>query len=166
MTAAGIVLGVGGDALLGDPRRFHPVAGFGHVAAALERGRVPAHAARPGAAYAAVLVGGAALAGAALERVLPRSLARGLALWAALGGRSLAREAQAVADLVEARRHRRRRAAASARSSGRDPEALDGAGPVRGSDRVGGREHRRRGDRAAVLGRGRGRARRARATAR
>jgi adenosylcobinamide-phosphate synthase len=30
--AAGIVAGFALDALLGDPRRFHPVAGFGTVA--------------------------------------------------------------------------------------------------------------------------------------
>ncbi|MDA0185804.1 cobalamin biosynthesis protein, partial [Solirubrobacter phytolaccae] len=125
MTAAGIVLGVGGDAVFGDPRRFHPVAGFGQTAAALER-----VAYRPtlgaGAAYATVLVGGAALLGAALERVLPRSVARGLALYVALGGRSLAREAQAVADLVE--RGELDAARVRIRSLvGRDPQALDGS---------------------------------------
>lgn len=126
MTAAGIVLGVGGDAVFGDPRRFHPVAGFGQSAAAFERVVYrPTFAA--GAVYATVLVGGAALLGAALERVLPRSAARGLALYVALGGRSLAREAQAVADLVEhgdidAARVRIRSLV------GRDPQALDAAG--------------------------------------
>jgi hypothetical protein len=34
--AAGLAAGVALDALLGDPRRFHPVAGFGRAAAALE----------------------------------------------------------------------------------------------------------------------------------
>ncbi len=124
MTAAGIALGVGADALFGDPRRFHPVAGFGQAAAAFER--VVYRPTRiAGALYAGVLVGGAALLGAALERVLPRSLARGIALYVALGGRSLAREAQAVADLVareeiEAARVRIRSLV------GRDPEHLDG----------------------------------------
>ena len=36
-TAAGMALGVVADRLLGDPRRGHPVAGFGAAAAALER---------------------------------------------------------------------------------------------------------------------------------
>ena len=40
--AAGLAAGVALDALLGDPRRFHPVAGFGRAAAALEaRGIYP-----------------------------------------------------------------------------------------------------------------------------
>lgn len=125
MTAAGIVLGVGGDAVFGDPRRFHPVAGFGQTAAAFER-VVYRPTFGAGAAYATVLVGGAALLGAALERVLPRSLARGLALYVALGGRSLAREAQAVADLVE--RGEIDAARVRIRSLvGRDPERLDGS---------------------------------------
>lgn len=125
MTAAGIVLGVGGDAVFGDPRRFHPVAGFGQTAAALER-VVYRPTLGAGAAYATVLVGGAALLGAALERVLPRSVARGVALYVALGGRSLAREALAVADLVE--RGEIEAARVRIRSLvGRDPQALDGS---------------------------------------
>ncbi len=126
VTAAGIVLGVSADALLGDPRRFHPVAGFGRAASALERVAYrPTR--RAGAAYAAVLVG-AVVAGAALaERVLPRTLVRAVALWAALGGRSLAREAQAVADLVE--RDEIEAARTRIRSLvGRDPQHLDGTG--------------------------------------
>ncbi len=35
--AAGLLAGYGIDLLLGDPRRWHPVAGFGRAAAALER---------------------------------------------------------------------------------------------------------------------------------
>jgi adenosylcobinamide-phosphate synthase len=71
-----------------------------------------------------VLVGGAALVGIALERVLPRSVARGLALYVALGGRSLAREAQAVAELVEAGEIDAARARIRS-LVGRDPEHLD-----------------------------------------
>ena len=37
MSAVAIALGTGADLLLGDPRRWHPVAGFGRAAAALER---------------------------------------------------------------------------------------------------------------------------------
>ncbi|HYH24850.1 MAG TPA: cobalamin biosynthesis protein, partial [Blastococcus sp.] len=36
-TAAGLVLGAVADLALGDPRAWHPVAGFGTLAAALER---------------------------------------------------------------------------------------------------------------------------------
>lgn len=125
MTAAGIALGVGGDAVFGDPRRFHPVAGFGQTAAAFER-VVYRPTLGAGAVYATVLVGGAALLGAALERVLPRSVARGVVLYVALGGRSLAREAQAVAELVE--RGEIEAARVRIRSLvGRDPERLDGS---------------------------------------
>ena len=85
VTAAGIALGVGADALFGDPRRFHPVAGFGQAAAAFER-VVYRPTRSAGTVYAGVLVGGAALLGVALERALPRSLARGIALYVALGG--------------------------------------------------------------------------------
>ena len=34
---AGLVAGVVADRVLGDPRRWHPVAGFGQLAAALDR---------------------------------------------------------------------------------------------------------------------------------
>jgi adenosylcobinamide-phosphate synthase len=119
-----IALGLAGDALLGDPARFHPVAGFGRAAAALERVAYrPTR--RAGAAYAAVLVGAVVAGAAVLERALPRTAVRAVALWAALGGRSLAREAQAVADLVE--RGELEAARARIRSLvGRDPQALDG----------------------------------------
>ena len=36
-TAAGLALGALADLAFGDPRRAHPVAGFGQAAAALER---------------------------------------------------------------------------------------------------------------------------------
>ena len=86
--------------------------------------------------------------------LLPRTLVRAVCLWAALGGRSLAREAEAVGELVErddlpgARRRIRSLV-------GRDPEQLDATGLSRAVDRVGRREHGRRRDRAAGLGRGR-----------
>ena len=109
------------DAVLGDPRRGHPVAGFGRVAAALER-RAHRDSVRAGAVYAALLAGAVTAAAAAAERALrgrPRALAalRAACLWTALGGRSLGREAHAVAALVDARRDRRRRGGGCARSS-------------------------------------------------
>jgi len=127
MTA--IALGVAGDALFGDPARFHPVAGFGRVAAAFERVVYrPTRVA--GAVYAAVLVGGVMAGAAVLERVLPKTAVRAVALWAALGGRSLAREAQAVADLVE--RDELEAARVRIRSLvGRDPQQLDATGLCR-----------------------------------
>jgi adenosylcobinamide-phosphate synthase len=126
---AAVALGVAADALFGDPRRGHPVAAFGRLAAAFERVAYrPTF--RAGAAYAALLAGGVALGTALLERALPpraRTLFRAACLWTALGGRSLAREAEAVGVLVEAGdlAHARRRIRSLV---GRDPEALDAAG--------------------------------------
>ncbi|MEP9365444.1 cobalamin biosynthesis protein [Nocardioides sp. CN2-186] len=104
--AAGLLLGYAADRLLGDPRRFHPVAGFGTVAGALER-RLYADSRPRGVVHAAVLVGGAVTLGAMAER---RSVVvTALATWAVLGGRSLEREALAVhahlaaGDLLAAR---------------------------------------------------------------
>src|SRR3954468_14807019 len=92
-TAAGLALGAAADLLLADPRRGHPVAGFGTVAAALER-RVWRDSRPAGAAYAVVLVAGAAGVGAALDRAPRRSTsarttAVAAATWTVLGGTSL-----------------------------------------------------------------------------
>ena len=104
VTAAGLLLGYAADAVLGDPRRGHPVAGFGTVAGALER-RVWAPSRACGAAYAGLLVGGTVLLGVAAERGAGRPWARvlvvGAATWTVLGGRSLWREADAVAGHLE-----------------------------------------------------------------
>jgi adenosylcobinamide-phosphate synthase len=113
--------------LFGDPRRWHPVAGFGQVALAAERAAYAPTRLR-GALYAGGLVAGAALAGELLARASARAgLGRGAALagvtWAALGGRSLAGEARALA------RHVQRGDLAAARATlpalcGRDPALL------------------------------------------
>jgi len=95
--ALGLALGFAADWLLGDPQRWHPVAGFGRTAAALER---PLHAdsrAR-GAAHVALLVGAAAYAG---RRLGDGTLPTAAATWAVLGGRSLDREAAAVQELLD-----------------------------------------------------------------
>jgi adenosylcobinamide-phosphate synthase len=132
--ATGLLAGVVADALLGDPRRGHPVAVFGAAAARLER-TWWADSRPRGAVYAAVLVGGAVLGGAAVERAARRSaLAAGVvtavATWAVLGGRSLAGEGSALAgelaadDLAAARRR-------LPSLCGRDPSALDADGLAR-----------------------------------
>jgi adenosylcobinamide-phosphate synthase len=100
--AVGLLLGYAADRLLGDPRRFHPVAGFGLAAAAVER-RLYADDRRRGALHAATLVGSCVMLGAAAERScadrpLVRTGLTALATWAVLGGRSLEREAGAVHD--------------------------------------------------------------------
>jgi adenosylcobinamide-phosphate synthase len=98
--AAGLLLGYAADRLLGDPRRWHPVAGFGATANALEA-RLYADTRARGAVHAAVLAGGAAALGVVAERAAGRSpVARAAvtaaATWLVLGGRSLEREAVAV----------------------------------------------------------------------
>lgn len=117
------------DAAVADPGRGHPVAGFGAVATARERRRY-ADDRFAGVVHAAVLVGVPALAAAALDRALrrhpaQRALAAAAVTWAALGGRSLAREAEGVAAAVAAGdlASARRRVPALV---GRDPEGLDG----------------------------------------
>lgn len=116
----GLVLGYVADRLVGDPARFHPVAGFGQLAGAVER-RTYADHRGAGAAYALLLVGAAV----ALGRGLPeRTPVVALCTWAVLGGRSLGREATVVrrhlaaADLDAAR-------AQVTHLVGRDPSRLD-----------------------------------------
>ncbi len=131
--AVGLLLGVAADALLGDPRRWHPVAGFGAVAAALERATY-ADRRSAGAGHVAVLVGGAVALGVVAERLARRPSARTLvtaaATWVVLGGASLAREGAALAGELE----RDDLGAARARLPtlcGRDPAALDAGGLAR-----------------------------------
>ncbi|HWN28258.1 MAG TPA: cobalamin biosynthesis protein [Actinomycetospora sp.] len=130
--ALGLALGVLADALLGDPRRGHPVAAFGSAATWLER-RWWADRRGPGVAYAAALVGGAVGLGVLAERARHPAVHAGLtaaATWAVLGGTSLAAEGAAMAASLE----RDDLAAARARLShlcGRDPAALDADGLAR-----------------------------------
>jgi adenosylcobinamide-phosphate synthase len=106
----GLLLGALLDRAVGDPRRRHPVAGYGRLAAALER-RWYADDRRRGAAFATVAVAGPALAGAGLV-VLARRAGRwsgplecvvtATATWAVLGGESLGREGAAMAESLVA----------------------------------------------------------------
>ena len=95
--AGGLLAGVALDSLLGDPRRGHPVAGFGRAAAALER-RAYADDRTRGVLYTAACIVLAAAAAAAARRLARRHLlARGTAVaitvWTVTGGRSLRSEA-------------------------------------------------------------------------
>lgn len=102
MRAVGLLLGFAADRLLGDPERYHPVAGFGTAAAAFER-YAYADSRLNGAVFTGVLVGGAIVVGIAAEHSpLPRTLTTALATWMVLGGRSLEREADAVHALLAA----------------------------------------------------------------
>ena len=132
--AAGLALGWLADQALGDPRRFHPVAGFGHLALRLEAAWFSDSKAR-GVAHEVVLVGGALGAGLLAERAIRSHpvlamVGTAAATWAVLGGRSLAREAEAIAghldagDLPAARQRVRNLVS-------RDPEPLDADGVAR-----------------------------------
>jgi adenosylcobinamide-phosphate synthase len=112
--ATGLALGVLADAVFADPRRGHPVAGFGRFAGAAER-RVWRDSRAAGAAYTA-LCAGLPVAVAALaarrggEVALTAPAARrggevaltALATWAVLGGTSLSREAHLMARHLDA----------------------------------------------------------------
>jgi adenosylcobinamide-phosphate synthase len=134
VSAAALLAGYAADLVAGDPRRGHPVARFGRAAVALER-RMYAPTRRRGAAVAAVLVAGAALCAELLARAGPRVGLRrevvfAAVLWAALGGRSLRREALRVCGLVEHGELDRARGALRA-LCGRDAAGLDRAGVCR-----------------------------------
>ena len=99
--ALGLLLGYTADRLLGDPQRFHPVAGFGTAALALEH-RLYADSRVRGVAHTLVLVGGSVAVGVAVERRSPSAAVTAIATWAVLGGRSLEREAVAVRAHLQA----------------------------------------------------------------
>ncbi|HEX4358211.1 MAG TPA: cobalamin biosynthesis protein [Pseudonocardia sp.] len=132
--AAGLLLGTAADALLGDPVRWHPVAGFGRFAGRLET-YCYADSRTAGAAYAGLATGAAIAAGAAVARLtrahpVLETITVAAGTWVVLGGASLAGEAAALAGALEAGEL----AAARARIPnlcGRDPEALDAAGMAR-----------------------------------
>jgi adenosylcobinamide-phosphate synthase len=123
-----VAVGFGADRVFGDPARLHPVAGFGGVAAWLER-RIWRPSRGAGAVYAGALVAVVWGAVAAGERWLAprrRSGFAALVLWATLGGRSLERSALRLQSALAAGDLDRARALAPA-LVGRDPSALDEA---------------------------------------
>lgn len=121
MSGAGVIAGYGADLVLGDPVRCHPVAGFGRLAAAVERAVYAPSRAR-GAVHAGLLVGAAALAGHGLARN-GRDAALPILIWVALGGRSLRRESARVAAALHRADLSGARAALPA-LAGRDPADL------------------------------------------
>ena len=95
------------DAVLGDPRRLHPVAGFGRAAGALER-RLYAPHRRAGAAFTALAVGvpGRGRGGRVVltrRRPVARAALVAAATWTVLGGRTLRREARVMARHLDRR---------------------------------------------------------------
>ncbi|GAA1159443.1 cobalamin biosynthesis protein [Kribbella jejuensis] len=102
--ALGILLGFTADRVLGDPRRYHPVAGFGRTASRLEP-HLYADTRASGTAYTAILVGTTTVLGLAAERLtrkhpLLHTAATAGATWTVLGARSLEREAETMATLL------------------------------------------------------------------
>ncbi|HWF25242.1 MAG TPA: adenosylcobinamide-phosphate synthase CbiB [Solirubrobacteraceae bacterium] len=100
MSGTAVLAGYGADLLVGDPPSWHPVAGFGRAATALEDAVYAPNRVR-GAAFAVTLVGAAALSVELLARTAPRGLVLAAVTWAALGGRSLRHEAERVAGCLE-----------------------------------------------------------------
>jgi adenosylcobinamide-phosphate synthase len=130
LSGAALLAGYAADAVVGDPARWHPVAGFGRTALALERAAYAPTRVR-GGTVVAMLVAVPALAAELLARAAARrGLSRGLVLaaltWVALGGRSLRREALNVSDLVAREQLDEARCALRA-LCGRDAAELDGA---------------------------------------
>lgn len=101
----GMTLGVLADAVFGDPKSHHPVAGFGAVASRIERALYADSTAR-GACYTGVTIALVAVVGVTAERAsrhLPfaHTLVTAAATWAALGARSLVTEGTVMADRLE-----------------------------------------------------------------
>ena len=132
---AGLLIGWLADLAFADPRRGHPVAGFGTAASALERityrdGRLA------GVAHVGALVGAVALLGVAVDRtaarfgVIATTAVLGAATWSALGGTSLLHTVSALSnDLTTGNIGGARRLLPSL--CGRDPDVLDGDGLAR-----------------------------------
>jgi adenosylcobinamide-phosphate synthase len=132
--ALGLLLGTAADAVLGDPVRWHPVAGFGSAAARAED-RLWADSRPRGALFVLFSVGPVLAAGAGAQRLLRRDspaamVTAAAATWTVLGGASLTAEAAGIARLLDAGdlAAARRRLPALC---GRDPEDLDAAGIAR-----------------------------------
>ncbi len=133
----GVLAGYLADVALGDPKRGHPVAVFGRVAAKLEQ--VTYRDSRiAGAVHVGLLVGTVGLLGAAVQQAAERGgrfwsiSATATATWVSLGGTSLVRTGLAMSQLLE------RGDIEAARRllpslCGRDPARLDGAGLTRAS---------------------------------
>lgn len=134
LAGAALLAGYAADAAVGDPARWHPVAGFGRTALALERIAYAPSRLR-GTAVVATLVAIPALAAELVARMasrrgFPRELVLSALIWVTLGGRSLRREALNVSDLVARGELDEARVALRA-LCGRDAAKLDGDGLCR-----------------------------------
>jgi adenosylcobinamide-phosphate synthase len=126
--AVGLVAGYVLDAMVGDPRRWHPVAGFGAAAARLEQ-LTYAPSRRAGAVFTAAAVGVPAAVGyaavrATRKRPIARAALTAVATWTVLGGRTLRRESRIMAAHLESGRLEAARGRLS-HLCGRNPDGLD-----------------------------------------
>jgi adenosylcobinamide-phosphate synthase len=126
--AIGLLLGIAADGALGDPKRWHPVAGFGRASQRLER-TIYRDDKASGIVYTGLLAGATVLIGVGVERAgrsrpVLQALSTAVATWAVLGGRSLAVQGAAIGreldagELTEARDR-------LPNLCGRDPRTLD-----------------------------------------
>jgi adenosylcobinamide-phosphate synthase len=118
--AIALLVGFALDRALGDPRRAHPVSAFGLLAGTLERVSWRRRR-RAGAMHVALLL---AVAGWAGRRAARSPLLAAIAVWSALGGRSLERAALRMRDLLDAQALPAARAHARV-LVGRDASSLD-----------------------------------------
>lgn len=129
----GLLAGYLADLAFGDPRRGHPVAGFGTSAASLEK-LIYRDDRAAGVRYTAVLLGALGAGAAIISRRagpgVPAAALLAAATWIALGGRSLAAVGERMADLLEAGDFDGARALLPS-LCGRDPAALDADGLAR-----------------------------------
>lgn len=130
--AAGILVGHVADRIFADPRRGHPVAGFGWCANTLEQ-LIYRDSRLVGVVHTASLVGATTCVGLLLARRrgwLTTILVTGAATWVSLGGNSLARTGERMADLLADDRVEDARELLPS-LCGRDPAVLDADGLVR-----------------------------------
>jgi adenosylcobinamide-phosphate synthase len=132
--AVGLLLGVAADGAFGDPRRGHPVAGFGKVAQRVERVLYRDHR-LAGVLHAVVLGGGATALGVLAERAgrgrpVVQTVTTAAATWLVLGGRSLAVEGAAIGRELDAGELTAARERLP-HLCGRDPSTLDAEGLAR-----------------------------------
>jgi len=132
--AAGLILGVLADELLGDPRRGHPVAGFGAAATALERRLYRDSRAAGGQYTLACVLPVLATAALVERRTAQHPTARAVAIaattWTVIGGRSLRRIGAQLATALTADDITTARALIPS-LCGRDPDKLDSTGLAR-----------------------------------
>ena len=132
----GLGLGYVLDRALGDPRRWHPVAGLGRMIGGLER-RGYADSTAAGVVFALTSICAATGAGSGADRLARRCDSSTLRIalvtattWSVLGGTTLNRVGLEVAHSLSAGDVDAARALVPS-LCGRDPEALDTAGIVR-----------------------------------